>query len=101
MARVQATADQHAEVVSRLCRIPNVGPAMAEDLLRLGIESLEDARGRDPDALYEELCALEGVRHDPCVRDVFAAVLDFAHGAPAQPWWIYSRERKSRTNGRG
>jgi hypothetical protein len=34
------------------------------------------------------------------VRDVFAAVVDFAHGAPAQPWWIYSRRRKAGEQGK-
>ena len=34
--------------MARLREIPNVGPRMAEDLLRLGVTRLEDAAGRDP-----------------------------------------------------
>src|SRR5437764_880101 len=86
--------DERREALSRLQEIPNVGPAMAGDLIRLGILRLEDAAGKDPDELYQALCAADGVRHDPCVRDVFAAVVAPADGEPAQPWWVFSRMRK-------
>lgn len=76
-----------------LQQIPNVGPATAGDLRRLGITEVAQLAGRDPQALYEELSRLTGVRQDPCVRDVFAAAVDFADGKPARPWWEYSRER--------
>lgn len=78
----------------RLTDVPNVGPATARDLERLGILRPLDLRGRDPRALYDELCALTGARQDPCVLDVFTAAIDFAEGAPARPWWAYSPRRK-------
>lgn len=53
------------EAVARLREIPNVGPKMAADLLKLGVRRLEDAAGRDPDEMYNELCALDARRHDP------------------------------------
>jgi hypothetical protein len=80
----------------RLQEIPNVGPRMAEDLLRLGVTRLEDAAGRDPDEMYHGLCALDARRHDPCVRDVFAAVVSVAEGNPPEPWWAFTPERKAR-----
>jgi hypothetical protein len=79
-----------------LQKIPNIGPAMADDLLRLGITRAEDLVERDPDTLYDELCRVDGVRHDPCVRDVFAAAVHFARGGPARPWWSFTPERKAR-----
>jgi hypothetical protein len=85
-----------AEAMARLQEIPNVGPRMAEDLLKLGVERLEDAAGRDPDEMYHELCALDAKGHDPCVRDVFAAVVSHAKGHPARPWWEFTPERKAR-----
>jgi hypothetical protein len=90
------TGDSTPEITRRLQQIPNVGPAIAVDLLRLGITRVEDLAGRDPAALYEQLCALDGARHDPCVLDTFTAAVAFANGEPAQPWWIYSRRRKER-----
>jgi hypothetical protein len=81
---------------SPLQAIPNVGPCIAEDLERLGIKEPQDLEHRDPDRLYEELCFHDGVRHDPCVRDVFAAAVAYARGEPARPWWHFSRLRKER-----
>jgi hypothetical protein len=86
-------------VARRLLELPNVGPAMALDLVRLGITEPEALSGRDPDRMYEELCAIDGVRHDPCVLDVFASIVAHAKGAPARPWWAYTAERKARSAG--
>ncbi|MCH8275622.1 MAG: helix-hairpin-helix domain-containing protein [Armatimonadetes bacterium] len=85
-----------SERAKALQTIPNVGPAIARDLLKIGIEEPDDLKGRDPDELFHRLCALDGRRHDPCVRDVFAAAVSFANGEPARPWWEFSRERKAR-----
>ena len=81
---------------SELQKIPNVGPAIARMLGRLGIATVEDLRGQDGEELFERLCALDGRRHDPCLLDTFMAVVDFAEGGPPRPWWEYSRERKAR-----
>ncbi len=79
--------------------LPNVGPAMARMLIRLGVGQADDLRGRDPEQLFRRLCEIDGRRHDPCVLDTFTAVVDYANGAPARPWWFYSRERKARAVG--
>ncbi len=84
------------DAMARLQEIPNVGPRMAEDLLKLGVTRLGEAAGRDPDEMYHELCALDARRHDPCVRDVFAAVVSHAEGHPARPWWEFTPQRKAR-----
>ena len=74
---------------------PNVGPAIARKLLRLDIRGVEDLRGRDPDELFERLCAMDGRRHDPCLLDTFTAAVAYADGGPARRWWEFSRERKA------
>lgn len=81
--------------ISDLRRIPNVGPAVARKLERLDIAGIGDLRGRDPHELFERLCTLDARRHDPCLLDTFVAAVDYANGAPARPWWEYSRERKA------
>lgn len=77
-----------------LMQLANVGPATAGDLLLLGIRSLADLRGRDAFELYDALCRKTRERHDPCVIDVFLALVDHAGGAPARPWWHYTPLRK-------
>ena len=74
--------------------LPNVGPAVAADLRAIGIRRPAELAGRDPYALYEALNRRTGVRHDPCVLDTFIAAVRFVEGAPAQPWWAYTAERK-------
>lgn len=79
-----------------LTDLPNVGPATAGDLRMLGIDSPAQLAGRDPYAMYARLCELTGVRHDPCVIDVFISAVRFMEGAPPHPWWHYTPERKRR-----
>lgn len=79
--------------LASLTALPNVGPAVARKLARLGIAGPADLRGRDPDELFERLCTLDGRRHDPCLRDTFVAAVEVADGRPARPWWEISRER--------
>lgn len=74
--------------------IPNIGPALAEDLQLIGIQAPRDLIGRDAFVLYQELCAKTGQHHDPCVLDTFMAAVDFMRGAPAAPWWHYTAQRK-------
>ena len=85
-----------AEDAAILEDIPNVGPAVAADLRRLGITAPADLLGRDPYALYEDLCEITGQRHDPCLLDTFIAAVRFMAGGPKQPWWTYTAERKRR-----
>lgn len=80
----------------QLTDLPNIGPAMAADLRRIGIERPAQLAGRDPYALYEQLCAATARRHDPCVLDVFISITRFVDGEAPQPWWAYTAERKRR-----
>jgi hypothetical protein len=80
----------------KLLQIPNIGPAMVADFQLLGITVPAQLAGKDPFRLYTQLCELTRVRHDPCVLDTFISAVRFMEGAPPQPWWHYTAERKSR-----
>ncbi len=81
---------------SRLLQeLPNVGPRVAEDLIRLGIKAPGQLKGRDPFRMYEDICRKDGVRHDPCVLDVFMAITDHANGRSSRPWWHFTPKRKA------
>ena len=73
--------------------IPNLGPATARDLGRLGIHDRRALAKADPQRLYDRLARLDGRPHDPCVLDTLHAVVDYARGGPPRPWWFYSRKR--------
>jgi hypothetical protein len=75
-------------------QLPNIGPAMAADLRRLGIRHPAELQAQDPLRLYQALCRATGKRQDPCVLDTFMAATDFMHGAEPTPWWHYTARRK-------
>jgi hypothetical protein len=76
-------------------QLPNVGPAIAADLRSIGVVHPRELARHDAFVLYQRLCAQSGKRHDPCVLDTFMAATDFMRGAPAQPWWAYTKQRKA------
>jgi hypothetical protein len=78
----------------QLQTLPNVGPATAADLLRLGVTSIDDLSRREPQELYDRISAMDGVRHDPCVLDTYAAAIHAARTGDAVPWWEFSDARK-------
>jgi pathogenicity locus Cdd1 protein len=82
--------------MTRLEDLPNVGPKIAAKLKQLGILVPADLVGRDPYALFDELGARTGKRHDPCLLDVFIAATRFMDGDAEKPWWAYTEERKAR-----
>lgn len=96
-----APASKRAKAASAaLCltleQLPNIGPSLAADLRRIGIERPSQLPGRDAFELYRKLCHVTGLRQDPCVLDTFLAAVDFMNGAPAAPWWRYTPQRKRR-----
>lgn len=74
--------------------IPGVGPSIARDLRRLGIESVEQLCGRDPQKLYEQSNKLRGVRQDRCLLYVFRCAVYFASEPRPKSrllkWWNWS-----------
>ncbi|MFN8010724.1 MAG: helix-hairpin-helix domain-containing protein [Holophagaceae bacterium] len=79
-----------------LLALPNVGPAVREDLRRLGVDSLEALAEQEADELYVRLARLDGRFHDPCVWDTFEAIIRMARGGPAVKWHELTPVRKAR-----
>jgi hypothetical protein len=79
---------------TRLEQLPNIGPAVAADLKLVGVAHPRDLIGRDPYAMFDDLCRLTKQRHDPCLLDTFIAAVRFMDGEPAKPWWDYTGQRK-------
>ncbi len=86
---------QTASQVKKFTDIPNIGPAMVRDFVLLGIKTPADLKRKNPYVMYKNLCLKTNSKQDPCVLDTFIAAVDFMHGAPARPWWYYTKERKA------
>lgn len=80
--------------LTALEQLPNVGPAVARYLRRVGIIQPGDLVGRDPYATFDEMCRVTGHRLDPCLLDTLIAAGRFMGGEEAKPWWAYTAERK-------
>lgn len=74
-------------------RIPGVGKAIALDLWGLGLRAVSDLRGRDPEALYAELCRQAGGHVDRCMLYVLRLAVYFAETPEPDParlkWWLW------------
>ncbi len=87
---------EHAAACTQLEQLPNIGPKLAADLRRIGIDMPQQLVRHDAFELYQRLTRITGKRQDPCVLDTFLAIIDFMRGAPPAPWWRYTGERKLR-----
>ncbi len=86
----------HPDDAVKLEDIPNVGPATAEDLRRMGIETPAQLSGQDPFKMYDQLCRIDNMRYDPCVLDVFLAAVHFIDTGESRTWWSFTKECKRR-----
>lgn len=77
--------------VDELQTIPGVGKSLAADLRSLGVRRVKDLRGKNPEAMYEQLMIDAGRHVDRCVLYVFRCAVYFAENN--QPdleklkWW--------------
>jgi len=83
----------------KLRDLVSVGPAMLRDFELLGVRTVSQLARRNPEKLYEKLCALTGQAQDICCLDVFRAAVEQAKNPklPAEQcdWWHWSRKRKA------
>jgi hypothetical protein len=87
------SGEERAAALRDFRRIPGVGRTIAEDLWSLGFRSTAELRGGDPEALYERLCELQGVRVDRCMLYVLRCAVYFASSERHDPelleWWSW------------
>jgi len=76
--------------------IPNVGKAIEQNLILLGIKEPIELIGKDPYQMYSDLCNSTGIKHDPCVIDVFISAVRYMEGGPPRKWWEFTNERKKK-----
>jgi len=80
--------------MKRLENLKNVGKATLLDLKLLGIQTIEQLADQDPTFLFQELERKTQQRQDPCVWDVFAAIIHEAKTGQPTKWWDWTAKRK-------
>ena len=70
--------------------IPGVGKSIAQDLRDIGIHSVAQLKGKDPEKIYARSNKFVGTRQDPCLLYVFRCAIYFAEGGREPEklkWW--------------
>ena len=79
-----------------LREIPGVGPRFVEAFEELGIGAVGDLVGRDPEALFEQLCGQRNEYVDRCVLYQFRSSIYYAsetaHDEALLLWWNWKDE---------
>jgi hypothetical protein len=79
------------KVGNNLQTIPGVGKSIEKDLFSLGIFSVSDLKGKNPEILYEKLNKKSGKQLDRCLLYVFRCAVYFAntkkHDSQKLKWW--------------
>jgi nucleotidyltransferase/DNA polymerase involved in DNA repair len=81
---------------SELQQIPGVGKSIAQDLNNIGIHSIQDLQGGDPEALYQQLCVYQEQKVDRCMLYVFRCAVYYASTQDHEPellkWWNWKNK---------
>jgi len=86
----------NSKAIKELTIIPGVGKSIAEDLTDIGIYSVEELKGKDPEKLYEQSNKYEGIVQDRCLLYVFRCAVYFAEGGrdgEKLKWWNWKEKK--------
>ena len=76
-----------------LLKIPGVGKNIAQDLRNIGIHTIEELKGRDPEEIYRLDCLKKGYLEDRCQLYVFRCAVYYAdhssHESEKLKWWYW------------
>jgi hypothetical protein len=67
------------QAVKNLKQIPGVGVSIAADLWNLGIYSVEQLKGKNPEVLYDLSNQFAGITQDRCLLYVFRCAVYYAN----------------------
>ncbi|MCB1135517.1 MAG: Mitomycin resistance protein mcrB [Chlamydiia bacterium] len=81
--------------MKQLGDLKNVGKATLADLKLLGIRSVEQLALEDATELFHRMETITKTRQDPCVWDVFAAIIHEAKTGEPTVWWAWTPQRKA------
>lgn len=79
-----------------LTTIPGIGKSISEDLQNIGIKSVNDLKGRDPEQLYKLSNKFAGSIQDRCLLYVFRCAVYYAEGGKSPEklkWWNWKDKK--------
>jgi hypothetical protein len=86
-----------SRILKNLQTIPGIGKSIAEDLYDIGIRSVDDLKGKNPQELYESSNIVAGVVQDPCLLYTFRCAVYFAKTKNPDPellkWWNWKDKK--------
>ncbi len=103
MSRIPAILEQTPEALAlkKLQIIPGVGKSIASDLWNIGIRSVKDLAGKDPELLYQQSNQHAGLVQDRCLLYVFRCAVYFAETRLPEKeklnWWWWKDKKKEET----
>ena len=90
------------EKIKDLTTIPGVGKSIARDLLNIGINTVNDLKGKDAQDLYNKSNQFAGCVQDRCILYVFRCAVYFAETPKSEQdkeklkWWNWKDEAHAR-----
>lgn len=83
------------QTIKELTAIPGIGKSLAMDLWNIGITSIKDLEGRNPEELFDLSNGFAGAIQDRCVLYAFRCAVYFAETPPERrekeklKWWFW------------
>jgi len=87
------------QAIKELTIIPGVGKSLATDLWNIGITSIAELKGKDPETLYALSNAYAGTVQDRCVLYVFKCAVYYANTPKEEQepeklkWWNWKDKK--------
>ena len=76
---------------NQLEQIPGVGEKIAEYMQNVGVNSVDDLKGKKPEQLYQRLCDFQASTVDRCMLYVFRCAIYYSENTNHDPellkWW--------------
>lgn len=80
-----------------LKNIPGVGKNMEQHFFNIGIFTIDNLIGKNPEELFLKDCSVKGFQDDRCVLYVFRLAVYYANNSVREPeklkWWNWKDEK--------
>ena len=92
------------KAIQELNEIPGIGNSLATDLWNIGIKSIGDLKGQNPEILFDKSNEYANVIQDKCVLYVFRCAVYYANTEKENrekeklKWWNWKDKKRNANN---